>query len=89
MIAIPKNGNTIFLYRTMKEMDLNSQSEGSGQPLLTQSIIYKQECLIPKLEQRIKFEEQMEIVYKQKSLKEKENSKLTELHSLLLAKMGQ
>jgi len=89
MIAIPKNGNTIFLYRTMKEMDLNSQSEGSGQPLLTQSIIYKQECLIPKLEHRIKFEEQMEIVYKQKSLKEKENSKLTELQSLLLAKMGQ
>ena len=89
MIAIPKSGNTIFLYRTMKEIDLNSQSEGSGQPLLTQSIIYKQECLIPKLEQRIKFEEQMEIVYKQKSLKEKENSKLTELQSLLLAKMGQ
>ena len=89
MIAIPKNGNTIFLYRAMKEMDLNSQSEGSGQPLLTQSIIYKQECLIPKLEKRIKFEEQMQIIYKQKSLKEKENEKLTELQSLLLAKMGQ
>ena len=89
MIAIPKSGNTIFLYRTMKEMDLNSQSEGSGQPLLTQSIIYKQECLIPKLEQRIKFEEQMQIVYKQKYLKEKETEKLTELQSLLLAKMGQ
>ena len=77
MIAIPKNGNTIFLYRTMKEMDLNSQSEGSGQPLLTQSIIYKQECLIPKLEQRIKFEEQMRIVYKLKSLKEADNANLT------------
>ena len=89
MIAIPKNGNTIFLYRTMKEMDLNSQSEGSGQPLLTQSIIYKQECLIPKLEQRIKFEEQMRIVYKLKSLKEADNANLTELQSLLLAKMGQ
>ena len=89
MIAIPKSGNTIFLYRTLNEMDLNSQSEGSGQPLLTQSIIYKQECLIPKLEQRIKFEEQMQIVYIQKSLKEKESSKLTELQSLLLAKMGQ
>ena len=89
MIAIPKNGNTIFLYRTMKEMDLNSQSEGSGQPLLTQSIIYKQECLIPKLEQRIKFEEQMRIVYKLKSLKEADNANLIELQSLLLAKMGQ
>jgi len=89
MIAIPKSGNTIFLYRTMKEIDLNSQSEGSGQPLLTQSIIYKQECLIPKLDQRIKFEDHMRIVYKQKSLKEKEIEKLTELQSLLLAKMGQ
>ena len=89
IIAIPKNGNTIFLYRTMKEMDLNSQSEGSGQPLLTQSIIYKQECLIPKLEQRIKFEEQMRIVYKLKSLKEADNANLTELQSLLLAKMVQ
>ena len=89
MIAIPKNGNTIFLYRTMEEMDLNNQSEGSGQPLLTQSIIYKQECLIPKLEQRIKFEEQMRIVYKLKSLKEADNANLTELQSLLLAKMGQ
>ena len=89
MIAIPKNANTIFLYRTMKEMDLNSQSEGSGQPLLTQSIINKQECLIPKLEIRIKFEKQMRIIYNQKFLKEKENEKLTELQSLLLAKMGQ
>lgn len=89
MIAISKNGNTIFLYRTMTEMDLNNQSEGSGQPLLTQSIIYKQECLIPKQEQCIKFEEQMQIVYKQTSLKEKETEKLTELQSLLLAKMGQ
>ena len=77
MIAIPKNGNTIFLYRTMKEMDLNNQSEGPGQPLLTQSIIYKQECLIPKQEQCIKFEEQMQIVYKQTSLKEKETNRIT------------
>ncbi len=89
MMAIPKDGNTIFLYRTLMEMDLNSQSEGSGQPLLTQSIIYKQECLIPKQEQCIEFEEQMRIVYKQKYLIEQENEKLTELQSLLLAKMGQ
>jgi type I restriction enzyme S subunit len=89
MTAIPKDGNLMYLYLTLKQIDLNSQSEGSGQPLLTQSIIYKQECLIPKLDQRIKFEEQMRIVYEQKFLKEKENSKLTELQSLLLAKMGQ
>ena len=28
-------------------MDLNSQSEGSGQPLLTQAILNNQECVIP------------------------------------------
>ena len=69
-------------------MDLNSQSEGSGQPLLTQSIIYKQECIIPKQELRAEFENQGQIIYKQKSLLEQENTKLTELQSLLLAKMG-
>ena len=89
MMAIPQDGNIIFLYWILRGMDLNSQSEGSGQPLLTQSIIYKQECIIPKQELRAEFENQGQIIYKQKSLLEQENTKLTELQSLLLAKMGQ
>ena len=89
MIAIPKYENSIFLYFTLLGMDLNSQSEGSGQPLLTQSIIYKQECIIPKQELRAKFESKGQILYKQMSLLEQENSKITKLQSLLLAKMGQ
>ena len=89
MMAIPLDGNLIFLYWILKGMDLNSQSEGSGQPLLTQSIIYKQECIIPKQELRAEFEYQGQIIYKQKSLLKQEYSKLSELQSLLLAKMGQ
>jgi len=89
MMAMPLDGNIIFLYWILRGMDLNNQSEGSGQPLLTQSIIYKQECIIPKQDLRAEFEVQGQIIYKQKSLLEQENSKLTELQSLLLAKMGQ
>ena len=47
MMAIPKDRTLIYLYWSLKQIDLNSQSEGSSQPLLTQSIIYKQECIIP------------------------------------------
>ena len=89
MIAKPKENDLYFLYWLLKGMDLNSQSEGSGQPLLTQSIIYKQECVIPKLEKRKEFDDQVAIIYKNKLLLEQENLKLTELQSLLLARMGQ
>jgi type I restriction enzyme S subunit len=88
MMAIPLDGNLVFLYLTLKGMDLNSQSEGSGQPLLTQSIIYKQECVLPPCNLREEYEKRGLILYKQMSLIEQENSKLKELQSLLLAKMG-
>lgn len=88
MMAIPLDGNLVFLYLTLKGMDLNSQSEGSGQPLLTQSIIYKQECVLPPCNLREEYEKRGLILYKQMSLIEQENSKLKGLQSLLLAKMG-
>ena len=88
MMAIPLDGNLVFLYLTLKGMDLNSQSEGSGQPLLTQSIIYKQECVLPPCNLREEYEKRGLILYKEISLIEQENSKLKELQSLLLAKMG-
>ena len=88
MMAIPKDKNLIYLYLTLKQMDLNSQSEGSGQPLLTQSIIYKQECVIPNQNIIREFENQGSVIYKNKILLEQENEKLTELQSLLLARMG-
>lgn len=47
MMAMSKSNNIYFLYWLIRGMDLNSQSEGSGQPLLTQVILNQQECLIP------------------------------------------
>ena len=88
MMSIPKDNDLIFLYCTLKQIDLNSQSEGSSQPLLTQSIIYKEECVIPNNALRTEFNKQGQIIYSKKVLIEQENEKLTELQSLLLAKMG-
>ena len=88
MMAIPKDRTLIYLYWSLKQIDLNSQSEGSSQPLLTQSIIYKQECIIPNKTTRAAFDNQCQIIYKNIILLEQENAKLTELQSLLLARMG-
>ena len=89
MMSIPKENDLTFLYLMLKQIDFNSQSEGSSQPLLTQSIIYKQECVIPSQILRVEFNKQVQIIYRNRVLIEQENKKLTELQSLLLAKMGE
>jgi type I restriction enzyme S subunit len=88
MITTSKSGDIGYIYLTLQQIDLNGQSEGSGQPLLTQSIINNQPCIIPSLNYIKDFELQVQIIYNNRQLLEKENEKLTELQSLLLAKMG-
>lgn len=89
MMTTSKSGHIGYIYLTLQQIDLNSQSEGSGQPLLTQSIINNQPCIIPSLNYIKDFELQVQIIYNNRQLLKKENEKLTELQSLLLAKMGQ
>ena len=89
MMTTSKSGHIGYIYLTLQQIDLNGQSEGSGQPLLTQSIINNQPCIIPSLNYIKDFELQVQIIYNNRQLLKKENEKLTELQSLLLAKMGQ
>ena len=89
MMSTSKSGHIGYIYLTLQQIDLNGQSEGSGQPLLTQTIINKQPCIIPSLNHIDEFEFQVQIIYNNRRLLEKENKKLTELQSLLLAKIGQ
>ena len=89
MMTTSKSGHIGYIYLTLQQIDLNGQSEGSGQPLLTQSIINNQPCIIPSLNYIKDFELQVQIIYNKRQLLKKENEKLTELQSLLLAKMGQ
>ena len=89
MMTTSKSGHIGYIYLTLQQIDLNGQCEGSGQPLLTQSIINNQPCIIPSLNYIKDFELQVQIIYNNRQLLKKENEKLTELQSLLLAKIGQ
>ena len=88
MMAIPKSNNIYFLYWLIKSLDLNGQSEGSGQPLLTQAILNQQDCLIPSLCATRTFDSQVKNLAMNAFIRQSEIVKLTELQSLLLAKMG-
>ena len=89
MMAIPKSDNIYFLYWLIKSLDLNGQSEGSGQPLLTQAILTQQDCLIPSLCAIRTFDSQAKNLAMNAFIRQSEIVKLNELQSLLLAKMGQ
>ena len=88
MMVIPKSDNIYFLYWLIKSLDLNGQSEGSGQPLLTQAILNQQDCLIPSLCATRTFDSQVKNLAMNAFIRQSEIVKLTELQSLLLAKMG-
>ena len=89
MMAIPKSDSIFFLYWLIKSLDLNGQSEGSGQPLLTQAILTQQDCLIPSLYAVRTFDSQARALAMNAFIRQSEIVKLNELQSLLLAKMGQ
>ncbi len=89
MMAVPKSDNIYFLYWLIKSLDLNGQSEGSSQPLLTQTILNQQDCLIPTLYAIRKFDSQVRTLIMNAFVRQSEIVKLNELQSMLLAKMGQ
>lgn len=89
MMVIPKLDNIYFLYWIIKNLDLNGQSEGSGQPLLTQAILTQQNCLIPSPCVIRTFDNQVKNLAINVFIRQSEIMKLNELQSLLLAKMGQ
>lgn len=88
MMVIPKLDNIYFLYWIIKNLDLNGQSEGSGQPLLTQAILTQQDCLIPSPCVIRTFDNQVKNLAMNAFIRQNEIMKLTELQSLLLVKLG-
>ena len=89
MMAIPKSDNIYFLYWLIKSLDLNEQSEGSGQPLLTQAILTQQDCLIPSFCVIRTFDSRAKNLAMNAFIRQNEIVKLNKLQSLLLVKMGQ
>ena len=66
-----------------------SDDEGTIFGSINKDDLYNIEIVIPKDEEMLIFENQVSIIDKEIKLKDIENNKLTELQSLLLAKMGQ
>ena len=76
-------------YMTLKQMDLQSQSRGSSQPFISYDMLYEQKFTMPLIILIETFEEHAVSLFSYIYIKIQENSKLTEIQSLLLAKMGQ
>lgn len=87
MMAVPKNGALCYLYWLLNALSLNSKSEGSGQPLLTQTLLTQVDCVIPHRNAILHFNKMAEVIATESILKRKEIDILIKLQSLLLAIM--
>ena len=77
-----------FGYLTLSSCDLESQSRGSTQPFLSYDMLYEIEIAMPPMEKIKLFDELVSSIFNYIYFCQQENSKLKELQSLLLAKMG-
>ncbi len=78
-----------YLYHHLLESDTMSLRSGSAQAQITINNVEPFEITIPTREECLDFAYNVETLYKSIVLYKRENEKLTELQSLLLAKMGQ
>lgn len=69
-------------------MGLNSQSEGSSQPLITHEILNSQECMLPSVKCMESFVDKLKVLMNEFRLKQQENQTLTQMQTLLLSKIG-
>ena len=67
---------------------IKNSAASSTMPAITHTAIKDLECLIPSASSMKEFDNNIDIIEKEICLKSDENSKLTELQSLLLARMG-
>ena len=89
--AIKGTSNTnciLYLFNLLKSIELNRLSEGSSQPLLTQSILNNIDITIPSLQTIHEFEDKINIIQKYIEVKNLENSHLNSLLSLLTSKLS-
>ena len=78
-----------YLYYHLLSLDTMSLRSGSAQAQITINNIEPFEIMLPTREMCIDFSKKIESLYCDITLRKQENSKIDELQSLLLAKMGQ
>jgi type I restriction enzyme S subunit len=85
-----KNTPPFFVYYKLKELELGKTVSGfAAVPTLNRNDVHMMESLMPPIGLLAEFEKEMTVIHHHQSITEQENEKLTELQSLLLAKMGQ
>jgi type I restriction enzyme S subunit len=88
LAGISKNETLYFDYLTLINLNLNSKSEGSGHPLLTQGILNNIDLIKAKnINIYKKFESIITPLFKQLYNFKNQNQKLEDLNELLLAKI--
>lgn len=78
-----------YCYQLLISLDYNDITKGGVQSLITQTDLKECSVIIPAKDDLELFESESTSLYSFVEIKEQENEKLTELQSLLLAKMGQ
>ena len=87
-IEMKDNAYRDYMYYQLLDSDTMSLRSGSAQAQITITNVEPFDVMIPKREVCVDFQQNVETLYNNKLIKEQENFKLSELQSLLLAKMG-
>ncbi len=77
-----------YCYQILTSLDYSEITKGGVQSLITQTDLKESAIVIPQENLLDSFEQQSSSIYSLVETKEQENDKLTELKSLLLARMG-
>ena len=83
-----KNNDTTFCLFLLQNLNIADRREGTGQPLITQSILNNIQMVLPKEKLRWLFDKKVNLMFIQIILNENQNDKLRNLQSLLLSKMS-
>ena len=85
-----KGTPSFFVYYKLKELELGKTVSGfAAVPTLNRNDVHMMKSIIPPTDILMEFDNEMKVIHHHKTITEQENSKLKELQSLLLAKMGQ
>lgn len=88
-VLIIKSNNLEFCYQVLSNLDYEEITKGGVQSLITQTDLNKVMLVIPSQCALSSYEKISRTIYRHIDLIDIENKNLTELQSLLLAKMGQ
>lgn len=88
-VLIIRSNHYEYCYQILKSLDYSEITKGGVQSLITQTDLKDYSILLPSQETLSAFEEQSGMLFSSVETRKREIEKLTELQSLLLAKMGQ